>query len=33
MYEDFAEAARRAGISYNDLIERIARMGLAARDP
>jgi len=27
------EAARRAGISYNDLIERIARMGLSARTP
>jgi len=33
MYEDFAESARRAGISYNDLIETIARMGLAARTP
>jgi len=27
MYEDFAEAARKAGISYNDLIEQITRMG------
>jgi hypothetical protein len=33
MYEDFAESARRAGISYNVLIERIARMGLANRTP
>lgn len=33
MFEDFAESARRAGIPYNDLIERIARMGLAARVP
>ncbi len=33
MYEDFAESARRAGISYNDLIERVARMGLAAKVP
>jgi D-alanine-D-alanine ligase len=33
MYEDFAEAARRAGISYNDLIERITRMGLTSRTP
>ena len=33
MYEDFAESARRAGISYNDLIERIARMGLSNRTP
>jgi len=32
MYEDFAEGARRAGIPYNDLIERIVRMGLRA-DP
>ena len=33
MYEDFAESARRAGISYNNLIERIARMGLSNRTP
>ena len=31
MYEDFAEAARKAGISYNDLIEQIARMGCRAQ--
>lgn len=33
MYEDFSEAARKAGISYHELIERIARMGLSARVP
>lgn len=33
MYEDFAEAARKAGISYNRLIERISRMGLTTRTP
>jgi len=33
MYEDFAEAARKAGISYNDLIEQIARMGCRAQIP
>jgi D-alanine-D-alanine ligase len=33
MYEDFAEAARKAGISYNELIEQIARMGCRATGP
>jgi D-alanine-D-alanine ligase len=33
MYEDYAEAARKAGISYNDLIERITRMGYRVTFP
>lgn len=33
MYEDYAEAARKAGISYNDLIEQITRMGARVRVP
>ncbi len=33
MYEDFAEAARKAGIGYNDLIERITRMALRVEYP
>lgn len=31
--EDYAEAAGRAGISYNDLIERITRMGAKLNSP
>ena len=33
MYEDFAEGARKFGISYNDLVERILRMGLRVTFP
>lgn len=33
MYEDYSESARRAGISYNDLIEQITRIGVRARTP
>ena len=33
MYEDFAEGARKFGISYNDLIERILRMALRVTFP
>jgi D-alanine-D-alanine ligase len=33
MYEDFAEAAGKAGIPYNDLIEQITRMGLRVKVP
>lgn len=31
--EDYPEAARRAGIEYDDLIERITRMGMRTRFP
>ena len=33
MYEDYAEAARKSGISYNDLIEQITRMGARVKVP
>lgn len=33
MYEDFSEAARQFGISYNDLIEQITRIGARPRTP
>ncbi len=33
MYEDYSESARKAGISYNELIEQITRMGLRVRLP